>query len=285
MSSKVQMKRMSSWGAKPAVAPSPGWIQHPAPAEPTAQAWASPTALAERNRGATPSPLAATGGLGRFRRGDLIHRLFQLLPDLPAPDRAGAAARILAKERDLTPEQRAAVEHTEVAELPRSAIEATAEVVFATGVELDARLDRAAVFVEEADEAAEMIEVPVADHEGVDLFGVDAQQFDVVEQALRRVAEVEHHGARFARPLRLQKQRKAPFIMQGAAIVGDGGRPLALDARDFSGAIEDIGGAIHENADREPVDGGNLDGRGAHGLHAHEGGGGAGGLQELAAVE
>lgn len=92
--------------ATPAVAPSPGWIQHPAPAEPTAQAWASPTALAERNRGATPSPLAATGGLGRFRRGDLIHRLFQLLPDLPAPDRAGAAARILAKERDLTPEQR-----------------------------------------------------------------------------------------------------------------------------------------------------------------------------------
>jgi ATP-dependent helicase/nuclease subunit A len=86
--------------------PSPGWIQHPAPAEPAAQAWASPTALAERNRGATPSPLAATGGLGRFRRGDLIHRLFQLLPDLPAANRAAAAARILAKERDLTPEQR-----------------------------------------------------------------------------------------------------------------------------------------------------------------------------------
>ncbi len=86
--------------------PPPAWVNGPAPAEPAAQAWASPTALAERSRGATPSPLAATGGLGRFRRGDLIHKLFQLLPDLPAADRAAAAARILAKERDLTPEQR-----------------------------------------------------------------------------------------------------------------------------------------------------------------------------------
>ena len=87
-------------------ASTPAWVTRPAPASPAAQAWASPTALAERSRGATPSPLAATGGLGRFRRGDLIHRLFQLLPDLPGPDRAAAAARILAKERDLTPEQR-----------------------------------------------------------------------------------------------------------------------------------------------------------------------------------
>ncbi len=86
--------------------PPPGWVNRQAPAEPAAQAWASPTALAERTRGATPSPLAATGGLGRFRRGDLIHKLFQLLPDLPAAARAAAAARILAKERDLTPEQR-----------------------------------------------------------------------------------------------------------------------------------------------------------------------------------
>ena len=99
--------------------------------------------------------------------------------------------------------------------------------------------------------------------------------FDVVKQALRGVAEVQHHGARFARALGLQKQRKAPFIVQDAAIVGAGGRPLALHARNLGRAVENIRGAVHENADREPIDGGNLNGRCAHGLHAHEGGGGA----------
>ena len=37
--------------------------------------WASPSHLAEVQKGPAPSPLAAAGGLGRFRRGELIHRL------------------------------------------------------------------------------------------------------------------------------------------------------------------------------------------------------------------
>jgi ATP-dependent helicase/nuclease subunit A len=53
------------------------------------------------------SPLAAAGGLGRFRRGDLIHRLLQLLPDLPLADRPEGARRLLAREPDLTDAQRA----------------------------------------------------------------------------------------------------------------------------------------------------------------------------------
>ena len=52
------------------------------------------------------SPLAALDGLGRFRRGDLIHRLLQLLPDV-ASDRRRAGAALLEKERDLTSDQRA----------------------------------------------------------------------------------------------------------------------------------------------------------------------------------
>jgi ATP-dependent helicase/nuclease subunit A len=50
--------------------------------------------------GAAPSPL--TTGLGRWRRGEIIHRLLQLLPDLAPADRASAAQRLLAMELDLT---------------------------------------------------------------------------------------------------------------------------------------------------------------------------------------
>jgi ATP-dependent helicase/nuclease subunit A len=69
--------------------------------------YASPSTLLEDVRGPAPSPLATRAGLGRFRRGSLIHRLLQLLPDLEPAVRAAGAERLLAKEPDLTPEQRA----------------------------------------------------------------------------------------------------------------------------------------------------------------------------------
>jgi ATP-dependent helicase/nuclease subunit A len=59
----------------------------------------------EPDLGPAPSPLARTGGLGRYRRGDLIHRLLQLLPDIAPPEREAAALRLLARERDLTDAQ------------------------------------------------------------------------------------------------------------------------------------------------------------------------------------
>jgi len=67
----------------------------------------SPFDLGESAKGAAPSPLSLTDGLGRFRRGGLIHRLLQFLPDLPGADRPEAARRILGRERDLTDAQRA----------------------------------------------------------------------------------------------------------------------------------------------------------------------------------
>ncbi|WP_292021433.1 PD-(D/E)XK nuclease family protein, partial [Brevundimonas sp. UBA875] len=58
-----------------------------------------------------PSPLARTeaGGaaLGRFRRGDLIHRLLERLPEIPPADRPDAARRLLGREADLDEAQRA----------------------------------------------------------------------------------------------------------------------------------------------------------------------------------
>ena len=106
------------FGADPKTAVAPGsehqaatarppWLFARAPSEPAALAYASPSQMAEGHKGPTPSPLSATGGLGRFRRGELIHRLLQLLPDLPPAERRTAAAALLAREHDLTSDQRA----------------------------------------------------------------------------------------------------------------------------------------------------------------------------------
>ena len=92
--------------ARPAPAPSPDWLARPAPPEPPQLAFASPSRMAEADPGPAPSPLSSVGGLGRFRRGELIHKLLQLLPDVPEAGRADAAAAILGRERDLSPDQR-----------------------------------------------------------------------------------------------------------------------------------------------------------------------------------
>jgi ATP-dependent helicase/nuclease subunit A len=85
----------------------PDWTARFPPAEPAALRYASPSTLAESERGPAPSPLAEREGLGRFRRGLIIHRLLQLLPDLPAAGREAAAERLLAREPHLTADQRA----------------------------------------------------------------------------------------------------------------------------------------------------------------------------------
>ena len=96
--------------ARPAVvvlaAQSPDWRRRFAPAEAAGARYASPSTLAEAERGPAASPLAGREGLGRYRRGLIIHRLLQLLPDLPPPARAAAAAALTAREPDLTEDQR-----------------------------------------------------------------------------------------------------------------------------------------------------------------------------------
>jgi ATP-dependent helicase/nuclease subunit A len=86
-------------------APAPAWLSRPAPAEPASLSYASPSRMADQAKGPAPSPLAEVQGLGRFRRGDLVHRLLQLLPDLPPAARADAALSLLMRERDLTQDQ------------------------------------------------------------------------------------------------------------------------------------------------------------------------------------
>jgi ATP-dependent helicase/nuclease subunit A len=93
--------------AAPAPVPTPPWTLALATPETPAARYAAPSTLEDEARGSAPSPLAAVSGLGRYRRGEIIHRLLQLLPDLEPVGRRVAAGRLLAAERDLTDDQRA----------------------------------------------------------------------------------------------------------------------------------------------------------------------------------
>lgn len=88
----------------------PAWAAAPPPADAAAR-FASPSRMEGSIRIPAPSPLARSesGGasLGRFRRGDLIHRLLERLPDIAPADRADAAVRLLSRETDLDAAQRA----------------------------------------------------------------------------------------------------------------------------------------------------------------------------------
>jgi ATP-dependent helicase/nuclease subunit A len=87
-------------------AAAPAWMIHAAPPEPAAARYAAPSRIEDNARVPAPSPLARVAGLGRYRRGELVHKLLQILPDLAPDQRPAAARRLLAAERDLTDDQR-----------------------------------------------------------------------------------------------------------------------------------------------------------------------------------
>ncbi len=77
------------------VPPPPPWLRQPAPAEPLTAAPLSPSRAFADDAPAATSPLLGAAA-GRFRRGRLIHRLLQSLPERPPAERAPALARYLA---------------------------------------------------------------------------------------------------------------------------------------------------------------------------------------------
>ncbi|HEY1225403.1 MAG TPA: double-strand break repair helicase AddA [Brevundimonas sp.] len=95
--------------AAPAVS-LPAWADT-APAPDASARFVAPSQMDEVLRIPAPSPLAVAAGpgapLGRFRRGDLIHRLLERLPEIEPAGRPDAATRMLARERDLDDAQRA----------------------------------------------------------------------------------------------------------------------------------------------------------------------------------
>jgi ATP-dependent helicase/nuclease subunit A len=73
--------------------PLPHWVREPPPAEPDPPKPLFPSRPSEAEPPAS-SPLA-TGGRDRFKRGLLVHRLLQSLPELPAGEREDIARRFL----------------------------------------------------------------------------------------------------------------------------------------------------------------------------------------------
>ncbi|MDI1364933.1 MAG: 3'-5' exonuclease, partial [bacterium] len=92
-------------------APLPGWATGLAAAEPALARYAAPSRIEDEadSRAPAPSPLAKIEGLGRYRRGEIIHRLLQILPDVVPAERRAATGRLRAALRDLTAEQRRAM--------------------------------------------------------------------------------------------------------------------------------------------------------------------------------
>lgn len=95
--------------ARKARADLPAWALGPPAPEPAAPRAAAPSKLlGEDEAGFEPAPLSplAEDGPDRFRRGSIIHKLLQTLPDLPRARRRASAERYAASLSDLAPAQR-----------------------------------------------------------------------------------------------------------------------------------------------------------------------------------
>jgi ATP-dependent helicase/nuclease subunit A len=120
----------------PVSAKLPSWIRHPPPPEPSPPR----PLLPSRPSGPEPATLSplAVSGRDRFKRGLLVHRLLQSLPDLPTAGRATAARRFLAlpvhrldpaEQAEICDEVLAVLDDPELAELWGPASRAEVPVV------------------------------------------------------------------------------------------------------------------------------------------------------------
>ncbi|WP_342643391.1 double-strand break repair helicase AddA [Rhodoligotrophos ferricapiens] len=140
----------------------PDWTLRSAPPEAPGHIELSPSHLGEGlapalRQSAEPSPLLIASDWLRFRRGRLIHRLLEALPDLPRHAREAAALRYLAQSAsDLSEhehvgiwhEVRAILDHPDFAEVfaPGSLSEVPLAALTAdAGAKLTGRVDRLAI--------------------------------------------------------------------------------------------------------------------------------------------
>ena len=101
----------------------PDWLRRPPSAEPTPPKPLAPSRFVEAPAVLSPLVGAETG---RYRRGRLVHRLLESLPDLPAAERAGAGRALLervasdldgATRRSILEETMAVLDHPEAMRL------------------------------------------------------------------------------------------------------------------------------------------------------------------------
>ena len=143
----------------------PAWLRTPAPAEAVPVRPLAPSRLlAGLEAGGEPSGLSplADGGRARFRRGTLVHKLLQILPELPQSAREEAAMSFLKRQRDLDDTLHAAIAAEALAILthpdfaPLFAPGSRAEVSIAgtapglpAGVRVSGQIDRLVVTADE----------------------------------------------------------------------------------------------------------------------------------------
>jgi ATP-dependent helicase/nuclease subunit A len=137
--------RLTAPGEAAAAATSPpAWARVPPPAEPEPAKPLAPSRLDEEP--ATQSPLGPDQGV-RFKRGLIVHRLLQSLPERPAAEREAAARAFLSRPtfgldpadvKELVRETLAVLSHPDVSELfgPESLAEVPITGVVGTGTTL-----------------------------------------------------------------------------------------------------------------------------------------------------
>ena len=91
----------------------PAWTEGNAPPEPAGLKWFVPSRLGHSDDREQVEPERADpplqhGSTDRYRRGNLIHKLLQLLPEVPEDDRSAAAQRYLARPGQALDEHEAA---------------------------------------------------------------------------------------------------------------------------------------------------------------------------------
>ena len=91
----------------------PDWITAPVPqTDSESERWQAISQMGDEDREeaeAAPSPLEASNGLGRYRRGNLIHKLFEMLPEVSPVNQETVATRYLERQTDLRDDQRAEI--------------------------------------------------------------------------------------------------------------------------------------------------------------------------------
>ena len=209
--------------------------------------------------------------------GELDHGVWQDLLDAAAFDLAGRKCLFLDHRRRLGENQLdpmggdcAAIKHAAISERARRrACVPLAEIVLAAAIEREFRRQRVAFFIEEADEAAPMIVVTVAEDEGADLARIYSLQVHIGHQRFRRVAEIEQDRASIGAALRIQQQRQTPLGMKRTAEIGrtsDFYRNPVYLLR----ARKTVESAVDEHAHGKLVDSRHFDCRGGSNLDAYK---------------
>ena len=141
--------------------------------------------------------LAAALGLGEMivlvNHRAAAHLLERTAFDVAGRKRLGEIMRLVAAHgRHMLGGEHLAIDRTPRDRVLGIAEELFPEAFFAAIVEAQVAAHARAMLHQEADQAAEMVAVGVAEDQAIDLGGVDVEQIGVAQNDLGRIAEIQH---------------------------------------------------------------------------------------------